>query len=104
LINPRFPAFKANVTAYTVAVLSRLLGERISLDAVWQKQGISAGLGDQIIKWSDEVNHILHSSSGGRMISEWAKKKECWEILKAHTYSVPSDSIAELRPSMAVAA
>lgn len=104
LINPRFPAFKANVTAYTVAVVSLLLGERISLDAVWQKQGISAGLGDQIIKWSDEVNRILHSSSGGRMISEWAKKKECWEILKAHNYSVPADSIAELRPFMAVAA
>lgn len=104
LINPRFPAFKANVTAYTVAVLSLLLGERISLDAVWQKQGISAGLGDQIIKWSDEVNRILHSSSGGRMISEWAKKKECWEIVKAHAYSTPSNSIAELRPSMAVAA
>jgi hypothetical protein len=96
LIKPRFPAFKANVTAYTVALLSRLLGEQISLEAIWQKQGISAELGNQIVAWSDEVNALLHSTANGRMISEWAKKKECWEALCTHVYSPPISNIPEL--------
>jgi hypothetical protein len=65
----------------TVALVSRLLGDRISLDSIWQKQGISAELGNQILGWSDEVNALLHSTANGGMVSEWAKKKESWKAL-----------------------
>ncbi|MYN45898.1 abortive phage infection protein [Pseudoduganella sp. FT93W] len=97
LINPRFPAFKANVTAYTVALLSRILGSRIDLDYIWQQQGISAELGEQIVTWSDEINAQLHLTANGRMVSEWAKKKECWALLSEHGYSVPLRNIPEVR-------
>lgn len=96
LLRSRFPAFKANVTAYTVAVVSLVLGDRISLDSIWQKQGISPELSNQIIVWSDEVNDRLHRTANGRMLSEWAKKKECWEILSAHAWSAPDQSIPEV--------
>lgn len=97
LLKPRFPAFKANVTAYTVSVMSLLTGDRISLDAVWQAQGISPELAKQIVVWADEVNALLHSSSGGKMVSEWAKKQECWDIVKAHGFSPAAKAIPELR-------
>jgi hypothetical protein len=96
LINPRFPAFKANVTAYTVALVSRLLGERINLDDIWQKQSISPQLGNQILAWSDEVNALLYDSAKGRMISEWAKKRECWDAMLEHTWSAPNPAIPEV--------
>lgn len=98
LINPRFPAYKANVTAYTVSLLARLLGEQMNLEAVWLRQGISAELGQQIVCWSDEVNAVLHSSANGRMISEWAKKKECWGIVSDHNFSAPLSNIPEVKP------
>jgi hypothetical protein len=97
LIRPQFPAFQANVTAYVVAVLSKVLGARLELGMIWQNQGISNGLGQQILKWSTEVNQMLHETANGRMISEWAKKKECWEALGAHKYSTPYDKIPELK-------
>ncbi len=97
LIRPKFPAFQANVTAYVVAILSKLLGDRLDLGMIWQSQGISNGLGQQIITWSTEVNQLLHDSAGGRMISEWAKRKECWEILSAHKYSTHHDKIPEIK-------
>jgi len=96
LINPRFPAFKANVTAYTVALVSRLLGERINLEEIWQKQSISPQLGNQIVDWSDEVNALLYDSAKGRMISEWAKKRECWEGMLEHAWSAPNPDIPEI--------
>ncbi|KQV34479.1 MZA anti-phage system associated AIPR family protein MzaE [Massilia sp. Root335] len=96
LINPRFPAFKANVTAYTVALVSHLLGDRINLEDIWQKQSISPQLGNQIVGWSDEVNALLHSSAKGRMISEWAKKRECWEGMLEHVWSTPNAEIPEV--------
>lgn len=96
LIKPRFPAFKANVTAYTVALVSHLLGERISLDAIWERQAISPQLGNQILVWADEVHDLLQDSAKGRMISEWAKRKDCWEIMLDHVWSVPDMNIPEL--------
>jgi hypothetical protein len=96
LIKPRFPAFKANVTAYTVALVSHLLGARISLDDIWDRQAISLQLGKQILVWSDEVHALLHDSAKGRMISEWAKRRECWEAMLDHAWSVPDMHIPEL--------
>jgi hypothetical protein len=96
LLKTRFPAYKANVTAYTVALVSLLLGDRNSLDLIWQKQGVSTELGNQIIAWSDEVNQTLHRTANGRMLSEWAKKKECWEILSTNKWSAPDMNIPEV--------
>jgi hypothetical protein len=98
LIKPRFPAFKANVTAYTVALVSHLLGDRIGLDAIWERQSISPQLGKQILVWADEVHALLQDSAKGRMISEWAKRKDCWEVMLDHVLSVPDMSIPELIP------
>lgn len=101
LVRPMFPAFQANVAAYVVAVLSRLLGNRIDLGRIWLQQDISAGLREQIRIWASEVNEALHVSAKGRMISEWAKRPECWEAVSAHAYSSPQSGIPEARSAMA---
>lgn len=97
MIRKQFPAFQANVTAYTLSLLSNRLGARLDLDRIWNNQDISGALQAQISTWADEVNSILHRSAGGRMVSEWAKKPECWEGVVAAPYSTPSEMIPELR-------
>ena len=39
----------------------------------------------------------LHDTANGRMISEWAKKAECWTAVKGAAYSDPSAGIPEVR-------
>ena len=97
LLRPMFQAFQANVTAYTVALVSYKLGDRIDLEKIWLKQGASPELLEQIGVWAKEVNEVIHKSSGGRMVSEWAKKAECREAVFAATYSRAADNIPELR-------
>jgi hypothetical protein len=97
LIRPKFLAYQANVAAYTVAILSLLLGKQLDLDMIWNNQSISTGLEHQIVAWSEEVNGFLHSSANGRMISEWAKKKECWDVLAQKDYSEIKHIIAEIK-------
>lgn len=96
LIRPMFPAFQANVTAYTVSVLSDRLGGKLDLDKVWQRQAISERLQKQLQVWALEVNDTLHRSAEGRMISEWAKKTDCWQAVRSSLFSDPLDSIPEL--------
>ena len=97
LIRPMFQAFQANVTAYTVSLLADRLGERIDLEKIWVKQGVSAELLAQIGVWAEEVNELLHKTAGGRMVSEWAKKPECRDAVLSASYSEPAVDIPELR-------
>ncbi|KGM39024.1 abortive phage infection protein [Aquabacterium sp. NJ1] len=99
LLRPMFPAFQANVTAYTVSLLAQQLGDRIDLDRIWAKQAVSPELLAQIAVWAKEVNDVLHSSSGGKMVSEWAKRPECKEAVMGASYSSPAANIPEIRGS-----
>jgi hypothetical protein len=97
LLRPMFQAFQANVTAYTVAVLSEKLGARIDLDRIWARQAVSPELLSQIATWAKEVNETLHSTSGGRMVSEWAKRPECRIAVMSANYSSPPSDIPEVK-------
>lgn len=97
LVRPMFQAFQANVAAYVVAVLSDRLGDKIDLDRIWIRQGVSQELLSQLGIWAREVNEVLHRTAGGRMVSEWAKKPECREAVMGATYSEPADNIPEVR-------
>lgn len=97
LLRPMFQAFQANITAYTVSLVAEKLGDRIDLDKIWAKQAISPELLAQIAVWAREVNDVLHSSSGGKMVSEWAKRPECKEAVMGASYSAPATSIPEVK-------
>ena len=97
LVRPMFAAFQANISAYTVSVLSKKIGGRLDLDRIWQEQDISRRLREQLQVWAQEVNDTLYASANGRMISEWAKKAECWETVQAVSLSSAMEGIPELR-------
>ena len=96
-LRPMFPAFQANVTAYTVALMSEKLGSRIDLERIWTKQAVSPEFLAQLAVWAKEVNEVLHNSAGGRMVSEWAKKPECKDEVMSASYSAPAADIPELK-------
>jgi hypothetical protein len=97
IVRPMFPAFQGNVVVYLISLLSFRLGDKIDLDYIWNKQDISPELRSQLQIWAKEINGELHSSSNGKMISEWAKKLECWEYLRNTSYSKPTGNIPEIR-------
>ncbi|WP_428000211.1 AIPR family protein [Acidovorax sp.] len=97
LLRPMFQAFQANITAYTVSLVAEKLGDRIDLDRIWTKQAASPELLAQIAVWAREVNDVLHSSSGGKMVSEWAKRPECKEAVMGASYSAPATNIPEIK-------
>ncbi|MFV9475532.1 AIPR family protein [Advenella sp. RU8] len=96
LIRPMFPAFQANVAAYTFSLVADRIGDRIDLNRIWMSQGGSQQLMNQIARWAREVYEVLNRTANGRMLSEWAKKPECKEAVFSAVYSSPDESIPEL--------
>ncbi len=100
LLRPMFQAFQANVTAYTMSLVSQKIGHKIDLDRIWTKQAASPELLAQVATWAKEVNDVLHRTAGGRMISEWAKKPECREAVLGASYSEAAPGIPELKATV----
>ena len=97
LVRPMFQAFQANVAAYLVSVLASRLGSKMDLDKIWLQQDLSDQLKQQLATWANEVNDALHKSANGEMVSEWSKKAECWEAIRAITFTSPLPEIPEVR-------
>jgi hypothetical protein len=94
-----FKQATGNVVAYTVSVISLVLGERFELEVVWQIQDISPQLRRQVEVWLKQVGDALVETADGRMISEWAKKPECWEKVRGLKYAKPTEGLPEVRSS-----
>ncbi|MBE0610061.1 MAG: AIPR family protein [Dehalococcoidia bacterium] len=74
----KFGGYRANIVAYTVAALSRLFDERLSLDLIWRTQK----LGDEYDRTLEELSQVVHSvivnAPNGRNVTEWCKTEDCW--------------------------
>lgn len=89
--------YRANIVAYTLAVLSELTRrQEKSLDflRVWNAQAISPVLESTIAAVASRVNDdLLRPMQGISNISEWAKREACWTRMLEHM-----DEFADLLP------
>lgn len=90
IIRPMFPAFQGNVTTYTISVLASRYAASVDLDRIWLQQDIGGDVKSLLQSLAPAVNKGLQDSSGGRMISEWAKRPECWERIQNVKLPVPT--------------
>lgn len=97
LTRSMFKASQGNIAIYTVSLLSYKIGNRIDLERIWLQQDISPNLMQQIEAWAKEVNDVLTVTAGGRLLSEWAKKPECWDAVRSASYSAALEGIPEIR-------
>lgn len=92
-----FGPYKGNYVTYTVALLSKLTGKRIDLEKIWKEQDLSPSLHKFIGQLASEVRiNITEGPSGSRNISEWCKKKECWESVQKIRIAIPEQLNREL--------
>ncbi|MGP0628562.1 AIPR family protein [Nitrospina sp. 32_T5] len=84
-----YGGYRANIVTYTLAWLSHHTSMRINLDQIWKDQGVSVVLQDSIRTVSASVNEIITSPPQNmRNITEWCKKKACWEKIKEGNFRV----------------
>ena len=80
--------YKANIVAYTTALLHRLIGQwypgsAIDLNKIWQKQQCPDVLIQQLTIIAEEVYHAITSSNRPtENVTQWCKQAACWETVK----------------------
>ena len=86
-----------NIATYVVAVVSNKLGNRLDLEQIWIRQGISGGLRHLLWEWAVVVNSEFNRIAPGQQFSEVAKRADTWSKIRVAEFPAPSDTILELR-------
>lgn len=91
-----FGGYKANIVTYTIAWISNHTSQRINLDNIWKNQNISPALRETIHNVSLAVYRVIVNPPNGKNVTEWCKRKECWEKIKDLNINTGSSLEAEL--------
>ena len=86
-----------NIATYVVAVVSDRLGNRLDLEQIWLRQGISAALRDLLWNWAVVVNSEFNRIAPGQQFSEVAKRAETWSKVRDADCPSPRGKIVEIK-------
>lgn len=86
-----------NIATYVVSVVSDRLGDRLDLEQIWMRQGISSGLRDLLWDWAVVVNAEFNRIAPGQQISEVAKRADTWAKVRAAIFLSPSTFVLEVK-------
>lgn len=96
--------YRANIVTYTIAKLASMIelqkpGHFLGFKAIWDRQSVSSALSDQLDEIAKNVMSAITTPPVDKMnITEWCKKKECWEKVLSLPIRLFENVVAELVP------
>lgn len=94
--NMNYGGYRANIVTYTLAWISHHTAQRIDLGTIWKAQDVSAAFEETIRSVSKEVHQIIVDPPNGKNVTEWCKRKECWEKISEKKISIHEKFQSEL--------
>lgn len=67
---------------YSIALLHIRTEYKIDLYKIWKQQSLSETLKTTLFNLMEEVETFIKNNAPGSLYGEWAKKEECWIMLK----------------------
>jgi hypothetical protein len=92
----KFPAYRANVIAYTVSLIAHRTAGRVNLQRIWNDQAVSLDLENLMRDWMPQIYDEIVESAAGRNVTEWCKKEECWRHIQTMDLTISTGLEAEL--------
>ncbi|MBK5567429.1 AIPR family protein, partial [Ensifer sp. SSB1] len=86
-----------NIATYVVSIVADRLGDRLDLEQIWMRQGVSTGLRDLLWDWAAVVNSEFNRIAPGQQFSEVAKRREIWDRVKVADFPQQLEGISELK-------
>lgn len=92
----QYGGYRANIVTYTIAFLSHKTAQRINLEKIWKEQALSEAFEHEIVNASRIVQQFITNPPNNANISEYCKRKNCWESILGLEYELSEDFKKEL--------
>jgi hypothetical protein len=91
IASKNFGGYRANIVTYTIAFLSFKSSRKIDLESIWRRQTIPESIQAAISEVSEKVHAMIINPPNGKNVTEWCKKKECWDSISGIPYGLSLD-------------
>jgi hypothetical protein len=81
------------VVPYTISYFGYKTNYQLDLYKVWKSQRISEKLATFLRELMIRINHFFVTKSPESLIYMWARKEECWQLLKNESFELDFDSL-----------
>ena len=88
---------RSAVVPYAISLLGYLTSNKLDLYKIWKTQTISTQLSDFLYDLMGKINQFIIDNSPSSHYIEWAKKEECWTMVKESEWAV---NIAVIKSDM----
>lgn len=78
---------------YSIAFLHIRTEYKIDLYKIWKQQSLSEKLKTTLFNLMEEVETFIKNKAPGSLYGEWAKKEECWIMLKESDIEINIDNL-----------
>lgn len=92
-----FDAYRAQIVTYTLALLVDKTNGQLDLGRIWSTQEVQDLVQRTIRRWSQQVNDEIRSSAGGRNVTEWCKKEDCWNAVRRLQVQLPAELLRHVQ-------
>jgi AIPR protein len=73
---------------YSIALLSYQTENKLDFYKIWRNQDISDELKSILFKLMEKVEKYIKTMAPGSLYGEWAKKEECWNLVKKQEFGI----------------
>jgi len=85
-----FGGYRRNIVTYALARLSHATQQRIDLGKIWEQQSVPKEIEAAVADLARIAFSVITASDrGATNVTEWAKRPECWERMKAVPWVAP---------------
>ncbi|MEV6228082.1 AIPR family protein [Saccharopolyspora shandongensis] len=84
-----FGGYLGQTTAYTVSLINERLGG-LDLNLIWRMQRLPDELAEIVLVSARAVRQVLINPPGSGNVTEWCKKPDCWESVRAVRWEPPA--------------
>lgn len=85
-----YPAYRSYIIAYSLSWIFYVTDNEVDLKTIWRNQDITKSLIDSLNYIFPIVNFHLTNPPGNGNITEWCKKKECWDLFIKKDIEIPN--------------
>jgi AIPR protein len=92
----KYPAYRSYIVAYSLAWIFYVTSSEVDLKSIWINQDISKSMVESLNYIFPIVNsHIINPPSNGN-ITEWCKRKECWDLFLKLNTDIPNSLLNDV--------
>ena len=73
---------------YSIAWLGYHTSYKLDLYKIWKNQALSENLKKLLRRIMENVEAFIRKNASGSLYGEWAKKEECWNVVKAENFGI----------------